>query len=138
MRLILSISSDIGTALAENWISAGIKVVGTYRTWSNNCEKLKSLGIELIQCDFADKKSIEMALLSSDLIPDWEVMVLAAGDQNPIGLFKDVKFDEWESSIKVNFSGMLRFLHRCLGFKSNCDTGNYLLNQLYLFICMII
>ena len=118
MRLILSISSDIGTALAEEWNSDGIEVVGTYRTWSNNCEKLEGLGIQLIQCDFTEKKSIELALSASERIPHWSVLVLAAGDQNPIGLFKDVIFDDWEKSINANFTGMLRFLHQCLGFQS--------------------
>ena len=122
LRLILSISSDIGTALAEDWNSAGIEVVGTYRTWSKNCEKLKDLGIQLIQCDFTDKKSIELAVAESARVPYWNVLVLAAGDQNPIGLFKDINFDDWEKSIHANFSGMLRFLHRCLGFQSNQTT----------------
>ena len=119
MRLILSISSDIGTALAEEWNSDGIEVIGTYRTWSNNCKKLKELGIQLIQCDFTDKTSIESALSSSVEISNWNVLVLAAGDQNPIGLFKDIIFDDWEKSINANFTGMLRFLHRCLDFQSN-------------------
>jgi len=97
VRLILSISSDIGTALAKEWNSDGIEVVGTYRTWSNNCEKLEELGIQLIQCDFTEKKSIELAFSASERIPHWNVLVLAAGDQNPIGLFKDVVFDAWEN-----------------------------------------
>jgi NADP-dependent 3-hydroxy acid dehydrogenase YdfG len=118
VRLILSISSDSGTALAEEWHRDGIEVMGTYRTWSNNCKKLKELGIQRIQCDFTDKKSIESAILSSVQIAHWNVLVLASGDQNPIGLFKDVVFDEWEKSINANFTGMLRFLHRCLGFQS--------------------
>ena len=118
MRLILSISSDIGTALAEEWHRDGIEVMGTYRTWSNNCKKLKELGIQLIQCDFTDKKSIESAISSSVQISHWNVLVLASGDQNPIGLFKDIVFDDWEKSVNANFTGMLRFLHRCLGFQS--------------------
>lgn len=118
MRLILSISSDIGTALAEEWNRDGIEVMGTYRTWSDNCKKLKELGIQLIQCDFTDKKSVESAISSSVQISHWNVLVLAAGDQNPIGLFRDVAFDDWEKSVNANFIGMLRFLHRCLGFQS--------------------
>ena len=119
MRLILSISSDIGTALAEAWRAEGIEVIGTYRNWSKNCERLQNLGVHLIECDFTDKESIGLALLSSARIHDWNVVVLASGDQNPIGLFKDVNFDEWEKSISANFSGMLRFLHGCLNFQSN-------------------
>jgi NADP-dependent 3-hydroxy acid dehydrogenase YdfG len=117
--MILSISSDIGTALAEDWIASGFEVVGTYRTWSENCERLKSLKANLIQCDFTNKNSVKSALSASNRIPHWDVLVLGAGDQNPIGLFKDIDFDNWEKSIDANFTGMLRFLHKSLGFPSN-------------------
>ena len=121
MRLILSISSDIGTALAEEWNRDGIEVIGTYRTWSDNCKKLKELGIQLIQCDFTDKKSVESAISSSVQISHWNVLVLAAGDQNPIGLFRDVVFDDWEKSVNANFMGMLRFLHIALNQQRNSE-----------------
>lgn len=122
MRLILSISSDIGTAIAEDWNSAGFEVVGTYRNWSENCGKLKELGVELIHCDFTDKKSIDLAIAEAVRLSFWDVIVLAAGDQNPIGFFKDVTFDDWEKSIDGNFMGMLRFLHQCLSFQSSQGT----------------
>jgi NADP-dependent 3-hydroxy acid dehydrogenase YdfG len=122
LRLILSISSDIGTALAKDWTNAGFEVAGTYRNWSKNCEILRDLGIQLIHCDFTDKKSIDLAISKTVQIPLWNVIVLAAGDQNPIGLFKDVTFDDWEKSIDGNFTGMLRFLHHCLGFQSSIET----------------
>jgi NADP-dependent 3-hydroxy acid dehydrogenase YdfG len=49
------------------------------------------------------------------------VLVLAAGDQNPIGLFKDIVFDDWEKSVNANFMGMLRFLHIALNQQSNSE-----------------
>ena len=36
-RIILSISSDIGFALACDWLKKGFNVSGTYRNYSDKC-----------------------------------------------------------------------------------------------------
>jgi NAD(P)-dependent dehydrogenase (short-subunit alcohol dehydrogenase family) len=118
VRVILSISSDIGTALAIDWIKSGHKVAGTYRTWSSNCSRLSDAGVTLYECDFASRESISTAANSFNFI-DWEVLVLAAGTQEPIGLFAEVDFDSWEESLSPNFTGMLRFLHQSLNRPTN-------------------
>jgi len=110
MRIILSISSDIGTSLAKDWLMSGHEVAGTYRTWTSNCEELETLGVRLVHCDFSSRNSIGTA--AAELVRNsWDVMVMAAGDQNPIGLFAQVDFDDWSRSLEVNFVGMSRFLH---------------------------
>lgn len=114
MRIILAISSDIGTALAEDWLKRGEKVVGTYRTWSENCTRLEAQGAVLIKMDFTHPKSIVKGSDKILAMGKWSVLVLAAGDQRPIGLFVDVNFDEWIKSIDSNLMGMLRFLHLAL------------------------
>jgi len=62
MRLILSISSDIGTAIALNWLDSNESVTGTFRNWSANCEILRSRGAQLIQCDLGDANSFTEAV----------------------------------------------------------------------------
>lgn len=121
MRVIVSISSDIGTALAIDWVNSGHQVCGTYRTWSNNCERLKNLGVDLIECDLSDEKSIETAIhyFSNNYV--WETLVLAAGDQKPIGLFSDVRYFEWSHSIQVNFLGLVSFLHAMMKCESKIN-----------------
>ena len=114
MRLILSISSDFGTALANSWMDKGISVVGTYRTWSGECENLEQRGATLFKCDLADKDSIADCIELLGEQEPWETLVAAAGDQRPIGLFHQVSFDEWENSLQANFIGMLRILQECL------------------------
>jgi NADP-dependent 3-hydroxy acid dehydrogenase YdfG len=114
MRIILSISSDFGTALASSWMDKGISVVGTYRTWSGACENLKQRGATLLKCDLADKKSIADCIELLGEQEPWETLVAAAGDQRPIGLFHQVSFDQWENSLQANFTGMLRILQNCL------------------------
>ena len=118
MRFILSISSDIGTALAVNWLDSGINVSGTYRTWSPNCDLLRAKGAHLIPCDLGDSDSIHAAAKDVYEIEPWEVIVLAPGDQNPIGLFEDVNYDEWEKSFSVNFLKPIEFLHLVLDRRS--------------------
>lgn len=119
MRVILSISSDIGTALALKWIEDGFCVSGTYRTKSKNVELLESKGAQLAHCDFANKDSIVNAANFILGLGDWEVLVLSAGTQDPIGLFSEIDFNIWESSVEANFLGMVRFLHMALGRSTN-------------------
>lgn len=117
MRIILSISSDIGTSLAKDWLNSGHQVAGTYRTWTSNCEELETLGATLVHCDFSSPNSVRAA--GAELVKEfWEVIVMAAGDQNPIGLFAQVDFDDWSRSLEVNFIGMSRFLHMAIQEKS--------------------
>lgn len=118
MRLILSISSDIGTAIALNWLDSNKSVTGTYRTWSTNCDVLLSRGAQLIHCDLADPTSMTNAIGEICKLEPWEVLLLAPGDQNPIGLFSDSNFDSWEKSIRVNFLKPLEFMHGILHKKS--------------------
>lgn len=123
MRLILSISSDIGTAIALNWLEANESVTGTFRTWSKNCELLRSKGAQLIQCDLDNPDSITAAVMEICELEPWEVLLLAPGDQNPIGLFNNVEFESWEKSIKVNFLKPIDFMHRILHRKSTSNSN---------------
>lgn len=142
MRVILSISSDIGTALALDWLAAKHHVIGTYRSWSKNCELLSASGAELIRCDLTEPKSVSAATARIQSLSPWEILVIATGDQQPVGAFQDVNFLEWDSSIQVNFLRPLEFVHKILPSRStkpnftssviffagggtNCATKNY-------------
>ena len=111
MRVIISISSDIGTALARNWVSSGHEVWGTYRRWSENCDLLETIGVKLEYCDLGSVTSITKALESFPTGSDWSCAVLASGNLEPIGLFHEIDFAEWSNSVQVNFVGQLQFLH---------------------------
>ncbi len=108
-RIITSISSDIGIALAKAWVAEGHRVIGTYRTASTETENLAKLGIDLIPYDLARVSSVNRALSAiSSLAHNWDVLIQAPGLQDPVGPFMDCDFDEWESSVTVNFSAQLR------------------------------
>ena len=111
---IQAISSDIGYHLAKFWLKQGHTVTGTYRTRNTNVEQLVDQGIEVTDCDLSFPGSVDAAgrWLSDQL--RWNVLVLAAGSLEPIGLFADSDIDEWELSICNNFVGQFRYLHRAL------------------------
>lgn len=116
MRIIASINSDIGTALAKDWLLSGHKVWGTYRNWNQNCDELQKLGAQLQICDVTSSRSINLAIGSLPRRFDWEVLVISVGDQKPIGLFADIAFPDWAESIQVNLVGPLEILHYFMQF----------------------
>ena len=113
--IIISASSDIGTAMCTRWGLSGWKVYGTYRTKSPAVKALTKIGIKLVHCDLSDVASIHDAC--STLRKEcsrWDVLVMCPGTQEPVGAFIDSSFDEWEKSLKVNFSSQLRIIHEML------------------------
>lgn len=113
--IIISISSDIGLAMAERWLGHGYKVLGTYRTLSPAVQALVDRGVSLVQCDLADSGSIDAA--GNALVracEAWDVLVVAPGSTEPIGPFAELTFDQWEQSIAVNFTSQLRITHSLL------------------------
>lgn len=114
-NIIISISSDIGTALARHWLKAGIEVVGTYRQRSDAVDELEKAGARLMFCDLADRNSIiEAAAKIRQWVPEWDALVVAPGAQEPVAMFEECDFDEWEQSIKVNFTSQMRLVHSLL------------------------
>ena len=72
------------------------------------------MGIEMIKCDLQDSVSIQKSIDKLKNKKNWDVLVLAAGTQEPVSTFQDCKFDDWEKSITSNFTGQIRFLHGIL------------------------
>lgn len=113
--IIIGISADIGTALCEDWLAKGWQVAGTYRTRSAAVADLEKKGVFLAQADLADTKAVEQSCrLLREHMPEWDVLVLGPGLQDPVGLFPEVDFDEWAESITVNFTNQMRYVHRLL------------------------
>lgn len=110
--LIVSVSSDLGSYLAEHFLKAGSQVLGTYRTSSPNLERLKRLGLRLSPLDIACPRQVhEFAKQTRDDGFRWNVLISAAGILQPIGKFFAKDFDEWERSVTVNSLSQLRVLH---------------------------
>ncbi len=114
--IIISVSSDIGAALAKDWRSKGWNVSGTYRTPSPLVDKLTTQhGVHCYPCDLTNVQSV---VNTCDAIIEnyssWDVMILAPGNLEPIGNFDTVDFDHWEESMQVNLLQQLRIVHRLL------------------------
>ena len=110
IRIILSISSDIGYYLAKDWLKKKFFVIGTYRKKTDKIKELESLGAKTFFCDIKKNKSIDMISKKICKFGNWNALVLAAGDQNPIGNILDLNLDDFETSLKVNFINQMRFL----------------------------
>ncbi len=116
--IIVSISSDIGAQLGERWVKNGWEVAGTYRTMSPALYRLRDLGVELVPLDLNSSAEVDRAadVLNSRI--GWERFVLAAGTQQPVGTFEQVKASDWESSVTTNFTRQFRLLGQCMNFRS--------------------
>lgn len=113
--IIVSISSDIGTALAQRWMARGWAVFGTYRTKSAATAELAVSGATLVEVDTADLAALEAGCNElMRLCTAWDVLVIASGTTDPVGLFTDTDFNEWARSIEVNFTSQMRITHRLL------------------------
>lgn len=113
--LIVSISSDIGLAMADRWRARRWQVAGTYRTGTPATGRLGREGSGLVACDLADPASVDAAAAELlRLVPAWDVLVLAPGLLDPIGPFEACDFEAWAGSLDVNLVNQLRMLHRLL------------------------
>ena len=116
-RVIVSIASDIGLALAENWAKEGFQIKGTYRTFSQELANLqqKYNNIECVELDLSRELDRQSGFNKFIRMGDnWDTLVFATGTQDPIGNFDKVKFDDWKNSINVNFISQLHILHSFL------------------------
>jgi len=113
--IIISVSSDIGNAMSQRWLARGWNIFGTYRTRSKAVDELDNCGIKLVYCDLSNHISIrDVCSNLRTLCPQWDVLVLCPGTQDPVGAFAECNFDEWEESVRVNFTGQMRIVYELL------------------------
>lgn len=122
--IVISASSDIGAALCKRWVPKGWTVIGTYRNDSAEVERLRNIGVHLVRCDLMDRISVVGAIGQLiECAPDWDVLVMAPGAQEPVGPFIKCDFDEWAASNDVNFVNQMRVVHALLPVR---NPGNVL------------
>ncbi len=113
--IIISVSSDIGTAMSGRWLARGWDVFGTYRTGPQAVDDSQGHGVKLVYCDLSDPISIRNACCNlRTLCPEWDALVMCPGTQGPVGPFTECNFDEWEESVRVNFTSQMRLIHELL------------------------
>jgi len=107
--LILGVTADIGRELAVRFTRDQWRVVGTHRAGA----KLgpESASWELLPCDLRSAGSVDRAIqLCHERGLTWDLLVVAAGTEEPIGPFFECASDAWEQGIGVNALAPLRFL----------------------------
>lgn len=111
--VIISVTSDIGTALAKRYSKEGYTIVGTYRS-TGQLDELRSLPkCHLLYCDVSDIESISKFVKQySHLGLYWHAIVLCPCTPLPLESFFKCSFDEWSSSIHINAIEQLRILHQ--------------------------
>lgn len=117
--LIISISSDIAIEICRDWQKAGFSVSGTYRTKSAAVSGLESHDVRMWNCDLASTPSVDAFIKGYvSEAQNWDVILFATGLQDPIGLFNETKYSEWESSVQVNALNQLKILHALLPLRN--------------------
>jgi NAD(P)-dependent dehydrogenase (short-subunit alcohol dehydrogenase family) len=117
--IVVGASSDIGLAIARDWVDKGISVVGSYRTQSPALDDLADRFEALLNCDLADPRSIDRfadLLAASQQL--WDYLIICPGTMEPIGKFADVDAEAWCQSVSVNFLASMRVLHALLPLRA--------------------
>lgn len=112
--IILSVTSDIGTALAKRYSDDGYAVVGTYRS-----EKDEDINCHLYHCDISSKASIvQFAFGFRKLGLRWDTLILCPCNPLPLKAFFDSEFNEWSDSVHINAIEQLRVLHELYPYRN--------------------
>jgi NADP-dependent 3-hydroxy acid dehydrogenase YdfG len=123
--VLISITSDIGTALAKRYSNDGYTVVGTYRS-TNQLDELRDIAkCHLVFCDISNKKSIsEFVREYAALGLQWDTFISCPCTPLPLRAFFKCDFDEWSNSIHINAIEQLRVLHQLYPFRKKRCISN--------------
>ncbi len=108
--IILGITADIGRELAFRFKRDGWRVTGSHRAGTTVAVDLPAEA--LFTCDLASKSSVDRAIETCrkrNLV--WDLLIVAAGTEEPIGPFFACDAEAWEQGFGVNALAPLRFLH---------------------------
>jgi NAD(P)-dependent dehydrogenase (short-subunit alcohol dehydrogenase family) len=107
--IVIGIGSDIGRELANRFAQDGWSVTGTFR----GAAGLNGLSsdVSLVPCDLASAASVASATQAlAARATSWELLIVAAGTEEPIGTFWDCDADAWEENVRVNALSPLRIV----------------------------
>ena len=121
--IIISITSDIGLSISNYFLKKKYFIFGSYRNKKllNNIEKNKKL--TCFKLDLTNNQSIKKFCIKiKKKFNDWDYIIFCNGDLDPIGKFKDINFDKWETSLNINYLSSLKILNLLL--KKNRSNKN--------------
>ena len=113
--IILSITSEIGLAIAMELLKKKFSVIGTYNKKTKKLNRLKEKGVILYKLNLSDKIKIDQVgkkILTRSR--NWNYFISAAGTLDPIDSIVKSDSNKWEKSIYINCLGQIRFLKNLL------------------------
>ncbi len=115
--IIISITSDIGKALAERYSRDGYEIIGTYRS-SENLVKILKNDYRFYHCDIDSKASIIQFMHEvRKLEIKWDTLILCPCNPLPLQPFFECEFNEWSESIHTNAVEQLRIVHELYPYR---------------------
>ena len=109
--IIVGIGSDIGREIANRLEIDGWNVIGTYRN-KKNLEGLNK-EIKVLRCDLTKPSEIKSAVIKiNQKIKKWDLVVVGAGTEEPIGSFWSCDDNKWDLNIGINALYPLRFIRK--------------------------
>lgn len=109
--VILGATADIGSYVAQRLYDDGWAVVGVGRSKPSTLD----FDYTFIECNIGSNQSIDelrSKLQAAHIC--WDLFFSSVGTMQPIGPFEALDFDEFETSIAVNFTKQVRVLHTLL------------------------
>lgn len=106
---ILGITSDIGRELGLRFMSDSWRVTGTCRPQADRHQL--PADFQLFECDLGSAESIDRFIGEYQRENcQWDVFIVAAGTEEPIGSFWECEGDAWDKAIAINALAPLRVL----------------------------
>ena len=112
--IILSISSDIGSDLAEHFIKKRYEVYGTYNTKLPNL-KIPKKNIFKMNIESFDSEEYKSWLSS---IGEWDIFISCIGTLKPVGKFIKIDLNYWVKSVAENSTFQIAALVNALKFRN--------------------
>ena len=111
--IIISGSSDIGTAIIDDLIRKNHEIVYTYN--SKKVDKFKHL--TSLRLDIASRKNIRDFAKNKE-VNHWDNLVILSATQKPIGLFSEVNNEDWANSVDLNFTNQMYLIREMIHKRS--------------------
>lgn len=125
--LVFAASEGLGKAVARALCEAGARVIISSRSSEKLSITAKEIGAEgFITCDLLQKGAArQLTKTAIERLGGLDVLVLNAGGP-PVGLFKDISTEQWESSFQSLFMSVVESLNEAIPEMAKNNWGRIL------------
>jgi NAD(P)-dependent dehydrogenase (short-subunit alcohol dehydrogenase family) len=111
--IILGVNADIGFNICKYYLDRGDEIIGTYRKKKPDIDtsffKNRS---KFLKCDVTKAKELnKLKNFISKKNFKWDLLFSSVGTTEPIDLFFNTNFKQWEKSFNVNMISQLKVIH---------------------------